>query len=110
MDWNTAGVGESILCGISLCVSCLIFLLPLRHKNHFPLRVGLCAAALIASESWMYYISVSPERRSIGLLAVLILFSYIVSVLFFSYVQKPEGLRHGTAALGRSWHFCLSVR
>lgn len=91
MDWNTAGVGESILCGISLCVSCLIFLLPLRHKNHFPLRVSLCAAALIASESWMYYISVSPERRSIGLLAVLILFSYIVSVLFFFICAKVRG-------------------
>lgn len=91
MDWNIAGIGESILCGISLCISCLIFALPLKHRKLFLPRFGLCAAVLIVSVSWLYYISVSPEYKSIGLLAAFVILSYAVSVLLFFTCTNPRG-------------------
>ena len=91
MDWNIAGVGESILCGISLCISCLIFALPLKHRKLFLPRFGLCAAVLIVSVSWLYYISVSPEYKSIGLLAAFVILSYAASVLVFFTCTDPRG-------------------
>lgn len=55
MIWKADNIMEVILCAAGLWGACIVFLLPLKRKNHFPLRLGLTAVVITAVELALYY-------------------------------------------------------
>ncbi len=56
MTWIDENIAEAFLGAVGLWGASVIFLLPLKRKDHFPLRIGLIAvAAVTASEIWLHY-------------------------------------------------------
>ncbi len=56
MIWIDENIAEAFLGALGVWGAGIIFLLPLKRKDHFPLRIGLTAAAAVAAaEIWGYY-------------------------------------------------------
>ncbi len=54
MIWKAENITEVILCAAGLWGACIVFLLPVERRSHFPLRLGLTAVVITALITGLY--------------------------------------------------------
>lgn len=82
---------ESLWCGINLWISCLVFLLPLRRKTHFKVRLILSGAVCVLILSGVYYLIENLTDWSYWGQVPLLFITYFSAVLIFYSCVKGKG-------------------
>ena len=82
---------ESLWYGINLWTSCLVFLLPLRRKTHFKVRLILSGAVCVLILSGVYYLIENLTDWSYWGQVPLLFITYFSAVLIFYNCVKGKG-------------------
>ena len=82
---------ESLWYGINLWISCLVFLLPLRRKTHFKVRLILSGAVCVLILSGGYYLIENLTDWSYWGQVPLLFITYFSAVLIFYSCVKGKG-------------------
>ena len=82
---------ESLWYGINLWISCLVFLLPLRRKTHFKVRLILSGAVCVLILSGVYYLIENLTDWSYWGQVPLLFITYFSAVLLFYSCVKGKG-------------------
>ena len=82
---------ESLWYGINLWISCLVFLLPLRRKTHFKVRLILSGAVCVLILSGVYYLIENLTDWSYWGQVTLLFITYFSAVLIFYSCVKGKG-------------------
>lgn len=82
---------ESLWYGINLWISCLMFLLPLRRKTHFKVRLILSGAVCVLILSGVYYLIENLTDWSYWGQVPLLFITYFSEVLIFYNCVKGKG-------------------
>ena len=82
---------ESLWYGINLWISCLVFLLPLRRKTHFKVRLILSGAVCVLILSGVYYLIEKLTDWSYWGQVPLLFITYFSAVLIFYSCVKGKG-------------------
>lgn len=82
---------ESLWYGINLWISCLMFLLPLRRKTHFKVRLILSGAVCVLILSGVYYLIENLTDWSYWGQVPLLFITYFSAVLIFYSCVKGKG-------------------
>ena len=82
---------ESLWYGITLWISCLVFLLPLRRKTHFKVRLILSGAVCVLILSGVYYLIENLTDWSYWGQVPLLFITYFSAVLIFYSCVKGKG-------------------
>lgn len=82
---------ESLWYGINLWISCLVFLLPLRRKTHFKVRLILSGAVCVLILSGVYYLIENLTDWSYWGQVPLLFITYFSAVLIFYSCVKDKG-------------------
>lgn len=82
---------ESLWYGINLWISCLVFLLPLRRKTHFKVRLILSGAVCVLILSRVYYLIENLTDWSYWGQVPLLFITYFSAVLIFYNCVKGKG-------------------
>lgn len=82
---------ESLWYGINLWISCLVFLLPLRRKTHFKVRLILSGAVCVLILSGVYYLIENLTDWSYWGQVPLLFIMYFSAVLIFYNCVKGKG-------------------
>lgn len=82
---------ESLWYGINLWISCLVFLLPLRRKTHFKVRLILSGAVCVLILSGVYYLIENLTDWSYWGQEPLLFITYFSAVLIFYSCVKGKG-------------------
>lgn len=82
---------ESLWYGINLWISCLMFLLPLRRKTHFKVRLILSGAVCVLVLSGVYYLIENLTDWSYWGQVPLLFITYFSAVLIFYNCVKGKG-------------------
>ena len=82
---------ESLWDGINLWISCLVFLLPLRRKTHFKVRLILSGAVCVLILSGVYYLIENLTDWSYWGQVPLLFITYFSAVLIFYNCVKGKG-------------------
>ena len=82
---------ESLWYGINLWISCLVFLLPLRRKTHFKVRLILSGAVCVLILSGVYYLIENLTDWSYWGQVPLLFITYFSAVLIFFSCVKGKG-------------------
>lgn len=82
---------ESLWYGINLWISCLVFLLPLRRKTHFKVRLILSGAVCVLILSGVYYLIENLTDWSYWGQVPLLFNTYFSAVLIFYNCVKGKG-------------------
>ena len=82
---------ESLWYGINLWISCLVFLLPLRRKTHFKVRLILSGAVCVLILSGVYYLLENLTDWSYWGQVPLLFITYFSAVLIFYSCVKGKG-------------------
>lgn len=82
---------ESLWYGINLWISCLVFLLPLRRKTHFKVRLILSGAVCVLILSGIYYLIENLTDWSYWGQVPLLFITYFSAVLIFYNCVKGKG-------------------
>lgn len=82
---------ESLWYGINLWISCLVFLLPLRRKTHFKVRLILSGAVCVLILSGIYYLIENLTDWSYWGQVPLLFITYFSAVLIFYSCVKGKG-------------------
>ena len=82
---------ESLWYGINLWISCLVFLLPLRRKTHFKVRLILSGAVCVLILSGVYYFIENLTDWSYWGQVPLLFITYFSAVLIFYNCVKGKG-------------------
>ena len=82
---------ESLWYGINLWISCLMFLLPLRRKTHFKVRLILSGAVCVLILSGVYYLIENLTDWSYWGQVPLLFITYFSAVLIFYNCVKGMG-------------------
>lgn len=82
---------ESLWYGINLWISCLVFLLPLRRKTHFKVRLILSGAVCVLILSGVYYLIENLTDWSYWGRVPLLFITYFSAVLIFYSCVKGKG-------------------
>lgn len=82
---------ESLWYGINLWISCLVFLLPLRRKIHFKVRLILSGAVCVLILSGVYYLIENLTDWSYWGQVPLLFITYFSAVLIFYSCVKGKG-------------------
>ena len=82
---------ESLRYGINLWISCLVFLLPLRRKTHFKVRLILSGAVCVLILSGVYYLIENLTDWSYWGQVPLLFITYFSAVLIFYNCVKGKG-------------------
>lgn len=82
---------ESLWYGINLWISCLVFLLPLRRKTHFKVRLILSGAVCVLILSGVYYLIENLTDWSYWEQVPLLFITYFSAVLIFYNCVKGKG-------------------
>lgn len=82
---------ESLWYGINLWISCLVFLLPLRRKTHFKVRLILSGAVCVLILSEVYYLIENLTDWSYWGQVPLLFITYFSAVLIFYNCVKGKG-------------------
>ena len=82
---------ESLWYGIYLWISCLVFLLPLRRKTHFKVRLILSGAVCVLILSGVYYLIENLTDWSYWGQVPLLFITYFSAVLIFYNCVKGKG-------------------
>lgn len=82
---------ESLWYGINLWISCLVFLLPLRRKTHFKVRLILSGAVCVLILSGVYYLIENLTDWSYWGQVPLLFITYFSAVLIFYSCVKGKG-------------------
>lgn len=82
---------ESLWYGINLWISCLMFLLPLRRKTHFKVRLILSGAVCVLILSGVYYLIENLTDWSYWGQVPLLFVTYFSAVLIFYNCVKGKG-------------------
>lgn len=82
---------ESLWYGINLWISCLVFLLPLRRKTHFKVRLILSGAVCVLILSEVYYLIENLTDWSYWGQVPLLFITYFSAVLIFYSCVKGKG-------------------
>lgn len=82
---------ESLWYGINLWISCLMFLLPLRRKTHFKVRLILSGAVCVLILSGVYYLIENLTDWSYWGQVPLLFITYFSAVLIFYNCVKGKG-------------------
>ena len=82
---------ESLWYGINLWISCLVFLLPLRRKTHFKVRLILSGAVCVLILSGVYYLIENLTDWSYWGQVPLLFITYFSAVLIFYNCVKDKG-------------------
>lgn len=82
---------ESLWYGINLWISCLVFLLPLRRKTHFKVRLILSGAVCVLILSGVYYLIENLTDWSYWGQVLLLFITYFSAVLIFYSCVKGKG-------------------
>ena len=82
---------ESLRYGINLWISCLVFLLPLRRKTHFKVRLILSGAVCVLILSGVYYFIENLTDWSYWGQVPLLFITYFSAVLIFYNCVKGKG-------------------
>ncbi len=82
---------ESLWYGINLWISCLVFLLPLRRKTHFKVRLILSGAVCVLILSGVYYLIENLTDWSYWGQFPLLFITYFSEVLIFYNCVKGKG-------------------
>lgn len=82
---------ESLWYGINLWISCLVFLLPLRRKTHFKVRLILSGAVCVLILSVVYYLIENLTDWSYWGQVPLLFITYFSAVLIFYSCVKGKG-------------------
>ena len=82
---------ESLWYGINLWISCLMFLLPLRRKTHFKVRLILSGAVCVLILSGVYYLIENLTDWSYWGQVPLLFSTYFSAVLIFYNCVKGKG-------------------
>ena len=77
---------ESLWYGINLWTSCLVFLLPLRRKTYFKVRLILSGAVCVLILSGVYYLIENLTDWSYWGQVPLLFITYFSAVLIFTIV------------------------
>ena len=77
--------------GINLWISCLVFLLPLRRKTHFKVRLILSGAVCVLILSGVYYLIENLTDWSYWGQVPLLFITYFSAVLIFYSCVKGKG-------------------
>ena len=82
---------ESLWYGINLWICCLVFLLPLRRKTHFKVRLILSGAVCVLILSGVYYLIENLTDWSYWGQVPLLFITYFSAVLIFYSCVKGKG-------------------
>lgn len=82
---------ENLWYGINLWISCLVFLLPLRRKTHFKVRLILSGAVCVLILSGVYYLIENLTDWSYWGQVPLLFITYFSAVLIFYNCVKGKG-------------------
>ena len=82
---------ESLWYGINLWISCLVFLLPLRRKTHFKVRLILSGAVCVLILSGVYYLIENLTDWSYWGQVPLLFITYFSAGLIFYNCVKGKG-------------------
>ena len=82
---------EFLWYGINLWISCLVFLLPLRRKTHFKVRLILSGAVCVLILSGVYYLIENLTDWSYWGQVPLLFITYFSAVLIFYSCVKGKG-------------------
>lgn len=82
---------ESLWYGINLWISCLVFLLPLRRKTHFKVRLILSGAVCVLILSGVYYLIENLTDWSYWGQVPLLFITYFSAILIFYSCVKGKG-------------------
>ena len=82
---------ERLWYGINLWISCLVFLLPLRRKTHFKVRLILSGAVCVLILSGVYYLIENLTDWSYWGQVPLLFITYFSAVLIFYSCVKGKG-------------------
>lgn len=82
---------ESLWYGINLWISCLVFLLPLRRKTHFKVRLILSGAVCVLILSGVYYLIENLTDWSYWGQVPLLFITYFSAVLIFYNCVNGKG-------------------
>lgn len=82
---------ESLWYGSNLWISCLVFLLPLRRKTHFKVRLILSGAVCVLILSGVYYLIENLTDWSYWGQVPLLFITYFSAVLIFYSCVKGKG-------------------
>ena len=82
---------ESLWYGINLWISCLVFLLPLRRKTHFKVRLIRSGAVCVLILSGVYYLIENLTDWSYWGQVPLLFITYFSAVLIFYSCVKGKG-------------------
>lgn len=82
---------ESLWYGINLWISCLVFLLPLRRKTHFKVRLILSGTVCVLILSGVYYLIENLTDWSYWGQVPLLFITYFSAVLIFYNCVKGKG-------------------
>ena len=82
---------ESLWYGINLWISCLVFLLPLRRKTHFKVRLILSGAVCVLILSGVYYFIENLTDWGYWGQVPLLFITYFSAVLIFYNCVKGKG-------------------
>ena len=82
---------ESLWYGINLWISCLVFLLPLRRKTHFKVRLILSGAVCVLILSGVYYLIENLTDWSYWGQVPILFITYFSAVLIFYSCVKGKG-------------------
>ena len=82
---------ESLWYGINSWISCLVFLLPLRRKTHFKVRLILSGAVCVLILSGVYYLIENLTDWSYWGQVPLLFITYFSAVLIFYNCVKGKG-------------------
>ena len=82
---------ESLWYGINLWISCLVFLLPLRRKTHFKVRLILSGAVCVLILSGVYYLIENLTDWGYWGQVPLLFITYFSAVLIFYNCVKGKG-------------------
>ena len=82
---------ESLWYGINLWISCLVFLLPLRRKTHFKVRLILSGAVCVLILSGVYYLIENLTDWSYWGQVPLLFITYFSAVVIFYNCVKGKG-------------------
>lgn len=82
---------ESLWYGINLWISCLVFLLPLRRKTHFKVRLILSGAVCVLILPGVYYLIENLTDWSYWGQVPLLFITYFSAVLIFYSCVKGKG-------------------
>lgn len=98
---------ESLWYGINLWISCLVFLLPLRRKTHFKVRLILSGAVCVLILSGVYYLIENLTDWSYWGQVPLLFITYFSAVLIFYNCVKGKGFGLWYCGVWRTMTFLL---